>query len=275
VVDPVAVTQRLRASEGEQYRGRNGGLRQILLEWRGIRVHSYSVMLYLGLTFGMVAGDYAAHLAALSPARVLVAMLLLTVPGLLGARLLFVATHWTVYRREPQRIWRRREGGTAMLGGLVLAVAVSPPLLSVVELPFGAFWDVATFTMLIWLIFGRLGCVLHGCCSGRPSAGPFTLDLPDHRGVWRRRIPAQLLEAGWALVVLIAAVGLWKHVPFPGALFLSVVAGYGISRVVLQGMREEQDSLGRLDIQQAVCAGLLALSLIGLLALWLGQASPI
>jgi len=274
VVDPVAVTQRLRASEGRQFHGRNGGLRQILLEWRGIRIHSYSVMLYLGLTFGMVAGDYAAHLVALPSARVLGAMLLLAIPGLLGARLLFVATHWTVYRREPQRIWRRREGGIAMLGGLVLAVAVSPPLLCAIDLPFGAFWDVAMFTMLIWLIFGRLGCVLHGCCSGRPSAGPFTLDLPDHRGVWRRRIPAQLLEAGWALVVLIVAVGLWKHVPFQGALFLSAVAAYGIGRCALQWTREEQDRLGMLNVQQAVCAALVALSLVGLLVLWLGQASP-
>jgi phosphatidylglycerol:prolipoprotein diacylglycerol transferase len=268
VVDPIAVTQSLRASESRPFHGRNGGLRQILLEWRGIRIYSYSVMLYLGLIFGIVAGDYAAHLAALSSARVLVAMILLTVPGLLGARLLFVATRWTIYRREPWRIWRRSEGGAAVLGGLVLAVAVSPPLLSAVELPFGAFWDVATFAMLIGLIFGRLGCVLHGCCSGRPSAGLFALELPDHRGVWRRRIPTQLLEAGWALILLIAAVGLWKHSPFPGALFLAVVAAYGGGRFALQGAREQQDRLGMLDIQKGVCVALVTLSLAGLLVLW-------
>ena len=274
MVHPVAVTPRMRPREEQPLHGRNGGLRRILFEWRGIRIHSYSVMLYLGLTFGIVAGDYAAHLAALPPARVLVAMILLTVPGLLGARLLFVASHWATYCREPQRIWRRSEGGTAMLGGLVLAVAISPPLLAAIELPFAAFWDVATFVMLIWLIFGRLGCLLHGCCSGRPSTGPFALDLPDHRGVWRRRIPAQLLEAAWALVVLIAAVGLWRYVPFPGALFLSAVAAYGSGRCALQWTREEQDRLGMLNVQQAVCAALVALSLIGLLVLWLGQASP-
>jgi phosphatidylglycerol:prolipoprotein diacylglycerol transferase len=274
VVDPIAVTQSLRAGESRRFHGRNGGLRQILLEWRGIRIHSHSVMLYVGLTFGMVGGDYAAHLAALPSARVLVAMILLTVPGLLGARALFVATHWTLYRREPRRIWRRSEGGSALLGGLVLAVAVSPPVLSVVGLPFGVFWDVATFAMLIWLIFGRLGCVLHGCCSGRRSAGWFALELPDHRGVWRRRIPTQLLEAGWAFILLIAAVGLWKYSPFPGALFLAVVAAYGGARFALQGAREEQDRLGMLNIQQVICTGVVAVSLVGLLVLWLGGIWP-
>jgi phosphatidylglycerol:prolipoprotein diacylglycerol transferase len=271
VVDPIAVTQGLRASEGRPFHGRNGGLRRILLEWRGIRIYSYSVMLYLGLTFGLVAGDYAAHLAALPSARALVVMILLTVPAFLGARLLFVAIHWSVYRREPRRIWRRSEGGAAVLGGLVLAVAVSPALLSAVELPFGAFWDAATFAMLIGLIFGRLGCVLHGCCGGRPSTGPIALELPDHRGVWRRRIPTQLLEAGWVFILLIAAVGLWKHSPFPGALFLAVVAAYGGGRFALQGAREERDRLGMLDVQQVICAGLVALPLIGLLMLWLYQ----
>jgi prolipoprotein diacylglyceryltransferase len=45
------------------------------------------------------------------------------------------------------------------------------------------------------------------------------------------------------------------------------VASYSGGRFALQGAREEQDRLGRLDIQQVICAGLVALSLIGLLVL--------
>jgi phosphatidylglycerol:prolipoprotein diacylglycerol transferase len=248
-----------------------GGLRPVLFEWLGIRIHSYPAMLYLGLTLGAIAGDYAAHIVALPPDRLVIGIMLLTIPGFLGSRLLFIAINWTVYRREPRRIWRRSEGGSAMLGGLVLAVAVSPPLLSVVSLPFCEFWDVATFVALISLIFGRVGCHLHGCCSGRPSAGPFTLELPNYRGVYRRRIPTQLLEAGWGLFLLSGAVGLWKHAPVPGALFLFTVAGYGAGRIVLQQLREQQERLGALNIQQGLCVGMIGLSLIGLLLLWHGH----
>jgi phosphatidylglycerol:prolipoprotein diacylglycerol transferase len=202
VVRVVEVAQRLPPRAGHSPHSRTGGLRQVLFERRGIKIHSYPVMIYLGLTFGLVAGNAMANLAGLPAARVLVAVILLTVPGLVGARLLFVVANWSVYRREPWRIWRRSEGGAAAQGGVVLSVSVSPPLLTALRIPFGAFWDVATFVMLIWLIFGRLGCLLHGCCSGRPSAGPLTLELPDHRGIWRRRIPTQLLEAGWGVLIL-------------------------------------------------------------------------
>jgi phosphatidylglycerol:prolipoprotein diacylglycerol transferase len=274
VVPVVEVARRLPPRAGRSSRGRSGGVRQVLFEWHGIKIHSYRVMLYLGLSFGMVAGDFMANRAGLPAARVLVAIILLTVTGLLGARLLFVVTHWSVYRREPWRIWRRSEGGAAVQGGLVLAVMVSPPLLTALHLPLGAFWDVTTFVMLIWLIFGRVGCLMHGCCSGRPSSGPFTLELPNQIGVWRRRFPTQLLEAAWALILLFGAIGLSRHAPFPGALFLAAVAAYGMGRMALEPLRERQDRYRAMNIQQCIAAVLIAMALISLVVLWLRQASP-
>jgi phosphatidylglycerol:prolipoprotein diacylglycerol transferase len=248
-------------------------VRQVLFEWRGFKIHSYRVMVYLGLTFGMVAGDFVASRAGLPAARVLVAVILLAIFGLLGARLLFVATHWSVYRREPRRIWRRSEGGAAVQGGLVLAVTVSPPLLTALHLPLGGFWDVTTFVMLIWLIFGRIGCLLHGCCGGRPSSGSFTLELPNQLGVWRRRVPTQLLEAAWALLLLLGAIALSRRAPFPGAVFLAAVAAYGIGRIALEPLREHRDRYRGINIQQAIAAALVSAALISLVVLWLRQVS--
>ncbi len=271
MVDPVAVAQRPGEPAARSKRRPNGGLRQVLLEWRGLRIHSYPVMIYLGLTLGLVAGDYVANLAGMDAARVFAAILVLAIAGLVGARLMFVATHWASYRSQPRRIWRRAEGGAAVQGGLLLAVAASPPLLAALGLPLGAFWDVATFVMLIWSIFGRFGCLLHGCCSGRPSSGRFTLYLPDHRGVWCRRIPTQLLEAGFGLLLLIAAAALWSRRPFPGALFLASVAAYSAARVILLPLRAEQERIGALSVHRAIAIGVAVLSLGVLVMLWLGQ----
>jgi phosphatidylglycerol:prolipoprotein diacylglycerol transferase len=248
-----------------------GGLRQVLFEWRGIRIYSFPAMLYLGLALGTIVGNLVANLAGMDTARVLIATVLLIIPGLIGARLLFVAIHWEIYCREPRRIFRRSEGGAVNQGGLVLAVSISPPILTALQLPFGAFWDAATFGMLIWLIVGRFGCVLHGCCSGRPSTGFLALHLPDHRGIWCRRIPAQFLEAGWAALVLVGVAGLWNKQLVPGALFFCAVAAYGIGRIALQPTRDSQDRFGALNVHQALSLALSALSLMVLLALWLSQ----
>jgi phosphatidylglycerol:prolipoprotein diacylglycerol transferase len=246
-----------------------GGLCQVLFECRGLRIYSYPAMIYLGLTLGLVTGDYVSNFAGMNSARVFVAIVLLAIAGLIGARALFVASHWALYRSELARIWCRIEGGAAIQGGLALALVVSPAVLAALELPFGAFWDVATFVMLIWSIFGRIGCLLHGCCSGRPTAGAFALDLPDHRGIWRRRIPTQLLDAGFGVLLLIAVAALWTQRAFPGALFLFAVAAYGIARAVLQPLRAEHDRIGVLDIHQLLAIGGSVLALSVLIVLWM------
>jgi prolipoprotein diacylglyceryltransferase len=86
-------------------------MRRILFQWRGIIVPSYRAMLYIGLVAVVVAGNVAAHIAEMDAFRVLVANLVLLVPALLGARLLFVATHWGLFRRNLRRILNSNEGG--------------------------------------------------------------------------------------------------------------------------------------------------------------------
>lgn len=233
-------------------------MRRILFTWRAVDVHSYPFMLYVGLLIGVVAGNYAANLAGLDSRRIFIATLLLLVPALAGARFMFVAAHWAIYRRAPLRIWRRSEGGAAMYGGLLLAVPISIPLLRTMQLPVGGFWDVATFTMLTGMMFARVGCLLNGCCAGRATSGRLSLYLPDQHGVWTRRIPAQLLEAGWSVVLLAAAMGLWSRMPFRGALFIYALGGYGAGRLVLECTREREKGSAAVNLQHAISAGLVA-----------------
>ena len=112
-----------------------------------------------------------------------------------------------------------------MYGGLPIALLLSVPLLAALRLPFGAFWDVTMFTILVGMIFTRIGCLLNGCCAGRLSGTWLSAYLPNHLGVWNRRIPTQCLETGWAAVLLVCAMTIWQWLPFTGELFLVVTAG--------------------------------------------------
>lgn len=249
-------------------------MHRVLFRWGSVTIYSYPAMLYLGMVFGIFALHFAAKQIDLDAARTVGAALILLVPALMGARLLYVVTNWSVYRREPRRIWRPSEGGAAMYGGLLLAVPVSVPLLAILEIPFGSFWDVASFTMLIGMIFARVGCFLNGCCAGRPTESWFGLEMPDHRGVWRRRIPTQLLEGGWGLAVLAGAIGLWGRQPFPGALFLYTVSAYGAGRIVLESARQEQDQVLGLKLHQMLSTAFVAVSLVAFAVMWLSAPRP-
>jgi len=243
-------------------------VRRVLFRWRAITIHSYPALLYLGLVLGVVAGNVAAHRTSLPAARVFAATLLLLAPALIGGRLAFVAGHWRFYSRHPQLILARSEGGAAMYGGLPLSLAVSVPLLRALDLPFGAFWDVATFTILVGMICTRIGCLLNGCCAGRPTSSRVGMYLPDHLGKWTRRTPTQPMEAVWALLLLAGALMVWPRLPVDGGLFLCLLGGYGLGRLALESCRESARAARGLTTQHGVSAGLIALALAGLVMGW-------
>jgi len=241
---------------------------RVLFQWRGFRIYAYPAMLYLGLVFGVVGVTYAAALHGLDSSRIYAAMLLLILPALVGARLLFVASHWDLYHREPSRIWRRSEGGAALYGGLIVSFLLSLPLLRALGVPVGAFWDAAAVTMLIGMVVTKIGCLLNGCCAGRPSEGRLALYLPNEHGVWCRRVPTQLLEAGLAVCLLIVSLEVWNQIPFDGGVFLAVVTGYGVGRWWLESTRETIDPLGSFSLHRLISGVLVMLSTASFALMW-------
>jgi prolipoprotein diacylglyceryltransferase len=92
--------------------------------------------------------------------------------------------------------------------------------------------------MLVGAIVTRLGCLMNGCCAGRPTDGKLGVWLPNTAGEWRRRYPTQVLEAVWAGLLLVAALLARNAMPFDGALCAGVIGVYCAGRVLLQGARE-------------------------------------
>jgi len=222
-------------------------------------------MLFLGLLAGVVAGDVVAHATGIDAFRVYLASLILFLPALIGAKLLYVLSHWQPYSVDRRKIWRSGEGGGAMYGGLLLVLPLSIPVLAALRLPAGSYWDVAVFTMLAGMILGRLGCLMNGCCAGRPSKSLFSMHLPNREGVWERRVPTPFLEAALGVALVALALTFRRNMPFPCSLFLLVTAGYALGRLALESTRE-QTRRGGFTIHHGISI-LLIVSCLGTLAL--------
>ena len=152
-----------------------------------------------------------------------------------------------------------------MYGGLLLVLPLSTPVLAALRLPAGSYWDVAVFTMLAGMILGRLGCLMNGCCAGRPSKSLFSMHLPNREGVWERRVPTPFLEAALGVALVALALTFRRNMPFPGSLFLLVTAGYALGRLALESTRE-QTRRGGFTIHHGISI-LLIVSCLGTLAL--------
>ena len=214
-------------------------MRPILFVWRGIVIHSYHVMIYAALLVAVFLTVHLAQADGLNPDRAAVATVLLFIPGFAGARLLYAARHWDHFRRDPARILRRSEGGLSLYGGLLGVMAGVVPVLWALDLPFARFLDALFVGMLGGLVVAKGACLLNGCCYGRATDHWCGVNLPDDRGVWRRRFPSQPIEMAWAAVVFLLMLALYSASPPPGTVACAAVALHPVGRLLLQKLRDE------------------------------------
>jgi phosphatidylglycerol:prolipoprotein diacylglycerol transferase len=236
--------------------------------WGPVRIPSYVAMLYLGLLAGTYASYVAGRAEGLAGTPLAAAIMLLLVPAVLGARLAFVLGRLHVFRRHPRRIVPFSAEGGAVAYGALLSVAVSLPLLAALGLPFAAFWDAGAFGFLAAIVCLRIGCFLNGCCCGRRTSSRLGWVVCDRAGVTARRVPVQLLEAGWAVVLLVGAALRAGSMPFSGSLFVSALGAYAAGRFVLDFARDAPRNRARLTVAQGFSANFVLFSLMVLAVGW-------
>lgn len=196
--------------------------------------------------------------------------------GALGARLFVVFDDPQRYLDAPWRLLHPAAGWVSYgaLTGLVVAVVGLARLKGIDP------WrvlDVFTPAMLFGHVFARMGCLAAGCCHGRPADWPLGVEVP-----WAVRYyahgsfpepllavpvhPSPLYES---LVVLGLFVGISRgraRRPWPGAMFLALLVGYGLTRIVLEPFRGDLERGfwlgGWVTTGQATGAALIGLALV-------------
>ncbi|WP_341252276.1 prolipoprotein diacylglyceryl transferase family protein [Euzebya pacifica] len=117
----------------------------------------------------------------------------------------------------------------------IATVLVGAPLAGLAVL---TLLDVTAPALLFGMTIGRVGCLLGGCCVGRPTASRWGMWSSDRR-LGMRRIPIQLLESSTALALgVVAAAVVWTGASQPaGATFVGSMAAYTLARQLLFPLR--------------------------------------
>jgi phosphatidylglycerol---prolipoprotein diacylglyceryl transferase len=146
--------------------------------------------------------------------------------------------------------------GYAYYGGFIASAAGAWYLLKWDRFPFWKAADMAGFTIPIGLAFGRMGCLLAGCCFGGQSDSALALSFPPGSPasdaqfklgllktsrMWSLPVhPTQIYEA--ALAVAIAAICLlWVHgrKKYDGQVFVVFMGLYAAGRFGLEFLRAD------------------------------------
>lgn len=178
----------------------------------------------------------------------------------LGAKLVYLAAEGWLYWHDPKR-WLILATGKSITGALLGgygAVEIAKRFLKYT----GSTGDTFAVIAPTGIMFGRVGCMIHGCCLGKAcEAGWFT--IPDAHGV--PRWPASQMEFIFNAAFLAVALALRHKKVMPGQHFHIYLMAYGLFRFFHEFLRDTPAILGPFSGYQMASLGIFILGAVGFL----------
>jgi phosphatidylglycerol:prolipoprotein diacylglycerol transferase len=162
--------------------------------------------------------------------------------GFLGGRLLYLVEYTRWFSPEFWRTLWSPGSGFSVLGSFVGVPASVWIFCRIRQVPFMRLMDVICVMAPLWHVFGRFGCLLAGCCHGRPTFANWGIVFRNPRSMVRPEwlgvplYPTQILEAiGSALMAFYLYRLFQKSAGKPAGLVTAVYfASYGLLRCVME-----------------------------------------
>ena len=239
-------------------------------------IHWYGVMVALGFMAGIWTASRRALLSGIASEKIVDLGPWLIVGTIIGARTLYVISYWqeSFAGRPFVDVFKVWQGGLVFYGGLVGATAAGMIYLRIHKLPIWRVADIVAPSIALGYVFGRIGCLLNGCCYGRACdlrwAVSYPADNPLHPPTFPVH-PTQVYESLLNLFLYGALAWLYRHKKFDGQVFGAYLISYALLRSFVELFRgdypEHQHYLGG----WATPAHLVSIAILaaGLVLLWL------
>jgi phosphatidylglycerol:prolipoprotein diacylglycerol transferase len=162
---------------------------------RGLPVRGYGVMLLLAVVSGVSLAAVRAKRAGLGTDAIMGLAFAMVIGGLIGARLFFVVQYWQLLQGDDWRetlgnLFSIEKGGLVVYGSLVGAALALLLFCRRYRLPVLPLADLIAPSLALGLAWGRIGCLLNGCCFGGPCDYPWAVTFPADS-------PPYLEQKGW------------------------------------------------------------------------------
>lgn len=225
----------------------------------GFEIAYYGMIIACGMILGLCIAMWVAKKTNQNPDQYFDVALYAIPIALIGARAYYVIFSWDQYKDNLIHILYFREGGLAIFGGVIAAVITFYVYVKIKKQNFWLMADTACVGLVLGQIIGRWGNFFNREAFGGYTNGLFAMQLPlnavrssdvtqemmEHLqtidGVQYIQVhPTFLYENLWNIGVLLLLLLFTKHKKFDGEIFLLYLAGYGIGRFWIEGLRTDQ-----------------------------------
>lgn len=150
----------------------------------GLPVRGYGVMLVVAAGAGLAMATRRARQAGIHPDLIVSLAFWMFIFGIVGGRVFYVVQKWETQFAGlglREALWasvKYANGGLVVYGALIGAGLAFVVFLRRHRIPLLPMADLVAPSLAVGLAFGRIGCLLHGCCYGGVTDSPLGVQFP-------------------------------------------------------------------------------------------------
>jgi phosphatidylglycerol:prolipoprotein diacylglycerol transferase len=212
----------------------------IAFELGGFAIYWYGIFAALGFLFGFGTASRRAARDGISAEAIMNLAPWIIGGAIVGARLLYVISYWNEeFASKP--LWEVimiRRSGLVFYGGLIGSCLGTIYYCYSKRLPLWKVGDIMAPSVALGHAFGRLGCLMTGCCYGRACTLPWAIRFPkDHWTHGEAVHPTQLYESILNLMLYGSLAYLYRRKKYDGQVFVYYLLGYAMLRAFVEYFR--------------------------------------
>ncbi len=203
-------------------------------------VRWYGVMMALAFLAGLWTATRRARRVNVHGDIIADVTLWLMAGSIIGARFVYVTTYWKQeFADQPfSEVFMIQHGGLVYYGGLIGATISGLGYLAWKKLPVWKIADILAPSIALGSVFGRIGCLLNGCCYGRACDLPWAIHFPlDHETHGVGVHPTEIYDALLNLILYVFLAWLFRRKKFDGQIFSTYLIVYAVFRSIAEYFR--------------------------------------
>ncbi len=216
----------------------------IAIQLGNFSIHWYGVFVAAGFLAGFWTACRRGQRVGVSADTVMDFAPWLIVGVIIGARTLHVISYWKErFANEPwTEIFMIHHGGLVFYGGFIGACLATILYARWKKIALWNFADVLAPSIALGHAFGRIGCLMTGCCFGKACSLPWAIRFPDsHETNGVPVHPAQIYESILNFSLYLFLAWLFRRKKFNGQIFAAYLLCYAVVRSFVETFRADYD----------------------------------
>lgn len=198
-------------------------------------IYSYGLTLVLAFFISTYLATLQAKREGFNPDLIFNLLFLVFIFGIIGARVFYVFNNFKFYLHYPLEIIMLQHGGMSWFGGVIFGATSAILFIRRNKLKPLEILDLVVPFVALGQAIGRIGCLLNGCCFGKPISG-FGLYFKVFDQVL---IPTQLYSSLILLLIFFLLRSIQNRKHLPGQVLRAYLLFYPLKRFFIEFFRND------------------------------------